>query len=364
MSLPRLSFLAIAIGLALLLGATPAGAQNNPLPSCPEDFGGVPRGHALTCVCRAASESTGEIWGTDIYTADSGVCTAARHAGLRGRSDAPITVISAPGRDSYAGSPRHGVTSSDYGRFEASFRVRAATPAEAQGVRICPDKFALYRGVDAPLRCLCPGEAAGGEATIWGSDVYTDDSGICRAAVHAGLIPASGGEVTLRALPGRSSYPAVTRNGVQSSAYEAWPGSFRFDGKPAASPSGAPVQAPVSDMLHARGQVQLYINFRTNSAELEPSATPVLQDLRAALAADAALRLALVGHTDSTGNAAQNRTLSQRRAESVRAWLVNQGIAAARLTVDGKGPDQPIADNATETGRALNRRVSATRLER
>jgi outer membrane protein OmpA-like peptidoglycan-associated protein len=63
------------------------------------------------------------------------------------------------------------------------------------------------------------------------------------------------------------------------------------------------------------------------------------------------------GHTDSSGSAVKNRTLSQQRADATRTYLVTKGIAAARLTPVGYGPDKPIADNATAEGRQRNRRI-------
>jgi hypothetical protein len=62
---------------------------------------------------------------------------------------------------------------------------------------------------------------------VWGSGVYTDDSSPCLAALHAGAIGSSGGEVTLVPLPGRASYAGSVRNGITSSAYGRWHGSFR-----------------------------------------------------------------------------------------------------------------------------------------
>nr|WP_246524196.1 LCCL domain-containing protein [Neoroseomonas eburnea] len=318
----------------------------------------------MTCACRAGSAAEGQVWGTDTYTADSRICVAARHAGLLTANGGEVVVTATRGAASYRGSTRNGVTSDEYEAYDSSFTLRPAA-ARTATPQPCPENFALYRGVAEPLRCLCPGEAAA-IGSVWGVEIYTDDSGICRAAVHAGAIPVTGGVVTLRSLPGRDAYRGALRNGVRSSDFDAWPGSFRFEGvaaNVAANPASAavPVQAPVAQTLAARGQVQLYITFRTNSAELDASAAGVLGELRAALQADPALRLTLVGHTDSTGTAALNRPLSLRRAESVRAWLAAQGIAAGRLAVEGKGPDQPLADNATEAGRALNRRVSAIR---
>jgi OOP family OmpA-OmpF porin len=75
------------------------------------------------------------------------------------------------------------------------------------------------------------------------------------------------------------------------------------------------------------------------------------------LASHAELKIEVEGHTDSRGDDGYNKQLSQRRAEAVVAYLVKQGIDKARLTGRGFGEDRPIADNATEDGRAQNRRV-------
>ena len=68
-------------------------------------------------------------------------------------------------------------------------------------------------------------------------------------------------------------------------------------------------------------------------------------------------KMIVEGHTDSQGSAASNQDLSQRRAQSVRDYLVSRGIAADRITAQGVGPTRPIADNASAEGRANNRRV-------
>lgn len=70
-----------------------------------------------------------------------------------------------------------------------------------------------------------------------------------------------------------------------------------------------------------------------------------------------ALRLGVEGHTDNTSTAAHNQQLSEARAQAVVAALVAQGIAASRLQAAGFGQTRPLADNATEPGRAQNRRV-------
>ncbi|MDO4497679.1 MAG: OmpA family protein, partial [Bacteroidales bacterium] len=72
---------------------------------------------------------------------------------------------------------------------------------------------------------------------------------------------------------------------------------------------------------------------------------------------DASLNFEVQGHCDATGSDKVNDPLSQKRAEAIVAALVEQGIAASRLTAVGKGSHSPLADNSTEEGRAKNRRV-------
>lgn len=69
--------------------------------------------------------------------------------------------------------------------------------------------------------------------------------------------------------------------------------------------------------------------------------------------------IVIEGHTDSTGPAAYNQGLSERRANAVRNYLVEQGVDADKITAVGKGEEEPVADNSTKEGRALNRRVEA-----
>ncbi|KAG8555482.1 hypothetical protein GDO81_017719 [Engystomops pustulosus] len=64
--------------------------------------------------------------------------------------------------------------------------------------------------------------------SVWGTDVYTDDSSICRAAIHAGLIPNEGGEVTVWKTPGHVSYSGSTRNGITTKHYGTWPRHLNF----------------------------------------------------------------------------------------------------------------------------------------
>jgi outer membrane protein OmpA-like peptidoglycan-associated protein len=96
-------------------------------------------------------------------------------------------------------------------------------------------------------------------------------------------------------------------------------------------------------------------SFDVGQAKVKPVMQPVLNKLASGL--DATHQVMIVGHTDSTGSDAANNQLSLNRAESVRDYMVGQGIAANRIQVSGKGESEPIADNTTADGRAKNRRV-------
>ncbi|TQF15573.1 protease B [Myxococcus llanfairpwllgwyngyllgogerychwyrndrobwllllantysiliogogogochensis] len=93
--------------------------------------------------------------------------------------------------------------------------------------------FMSYRGQNGTqIRCSCPAVSGG---VVWGTDLYTDDSNACAAAVHAGAIPATGGTVVVVIQPGQSSYTGTTRNGITTLSYGAWGGSFSFQLPPAQS---------------------------------------------------------------------------------------------------------------------------------
>jgi outer membrane protein OmpA-like peptidoglycan-associated protein len=114
--------------------------------------------------------------------------------------------------------------------------------------------------------------------------------------------------------------------------------------------------------LAATGRARLYgILFDTDSARLRGESLPTLDEVVRLLGTEPTWKLTIEGHTDSTGTLAHNQTLSEQRAASVKAYLVSKGIAAERLSSVGFGQSKPVADNATELGRAQNRRVELVR---
>lgn len=113
--------------------------------------------------------------------------------------------------------------------------------------------------------------------------------------------------------------------------------------------------------LQASGFATVRLNFATGSAELPSDAAGTIKAIVQLLKDQPSLKLSVNGHTDNVGQAADNKKLSQARAESVRKALVAQGVAEPRLKAAGFGAEQPVADNRTEAGRASNRRVELVR---
>jgi outer membrane protein OmpA-like peptidoglycan-associated protein len=99
------------------------------------------------------------------------------------------------------------------------------------------------------------------------------------------------------------------------------------------------------------------VNFAVGNATLTEDAKAKLRQVFNTLIASPEVKVLIVGHTDRVGNEAANKRLSLRRAQTVRSWLVKEGIPLKRLSVAGHGSDEPIDDDSTPEGRANNRRV-------
>lgn len=99
------------------------------------------------------------------------------------------------------------------------------------------------------------------------------------------------------------------------------------------------------------------VSFDTGSAQIKPNLMPVLDRFAQTLNANPGTTVRIIGHTDSTGSDAVNDPLSVNRAAATRQYLVSRGVAASRIYIEGHGSHEPIADNSTTAGRAMNRRV-------
>ncbi|MDR3054791.1 MAG: OmpA family protein [Zoogloeaceae bacterium] len=118
----------------------------------------------------------------------------------------------------------------------------------------------------------------------------------------------------------------------------------------------------MKDALDKEGHVALYINFDVDKATIRPESQDIVTEIFKLLEANPDLKIRIEGHTDNTGEAAHNQTLSENRASAVFGSLLAKGIPQNRLEAKGFGASNPIADNKTEEGRAKNRRVEIVKL--
>jgi outer membrane protein OmpA-like peptidoglycan-associated protein len=118
-----------------------------------------------------------------------------------------------------------------------------------------------------------------------------------------------------------------------------------------------------AEEIERTGRVSVYgVNFATGKAEINADSESVLNEIVTLLNSQPEWKLRIEGHTDKAGAKAANQVLSQKRAESVVAWLASHGIERSRLVSQGLGDTRPVGDNTTEEGRAKNRRVELVKL--
>jgi outer membrane protein OmpA-like peptidoglycan-associated protein len=110
-----------------------------------------------------------------------------------------------------------------------------------------------------------------------------------------------------------------------------------------------------------RAEMSGGVLFATNSAELQPAAVALLQEIqRTMIAPHAGARISVEGHTDDVGSDTDNQALSERRARSVVAWLTSHGVEASRIEATGHGEAHPKVPNTSDRNRAQNRRIEIT----
>jgi hypothetical protein len=182
----------------------------------------------------------GTIWGTGIYTDDSLLATACVHAGvLRNGQTGVVKVTMLPGQNAYQGSAQNGVQSQPYQQWTASYRIEPVDPRllkvreqPVQG-KVLPDPGTLsnYQGkVGQSFLFEVTGTTNG---AVWGSGIYTDDSTLAAAAVHAGILRnGQKGVVKVTMLAGQAAYQGSVQNGVTSANWNNWNSSYRIEAPP------------------------------------------------------------------------------------------------------------------------------------
>jgi len=176
--------------------------------------------------------NTGTCWGTDVYTTDSSLTAAAVHSGvlkIGERGVVRVTIL--PGQSSYSATSRNGVMSSSWGSWGVSFKVeRAYAVLRSSAVEIQLTSGSLNLTA-ADIGKVMYFEVVGtADSSAYGTDIYTGDSWLPTAAVHAGALKeGEKGVVRVTVLPGQEDYAATTRNGVSSFHWGSYYVSYRVE---------------------------------------------------------------------------------------------------------------------------------------
>lgn len=169
-------------------------------------------------------------------------------------------------------------------------------------------------------------------------------------------IGALGGAVLSKATGGKAGTGAVIGGVVGAVGGNLW--SKRMEDKRRAmeqATAGTGIDVARTPDNELKVNVPSDLSFAVGRADLQPSLRPVLDQFARGL--DQTMHVRIVGHTDSTGSDAINDPLSLARARTVRDYLEDRGVPAARLEIAGRGSHEPVADNGSDAGRSKNRRV-------
>lgn len=211
----------------------------------------------------------------------------------------------------------------------------AGVSVDAKGCVMDSDKDGVADSADK-----CPGTVSGTDVDSKGCARDTDNDGVadsrdkCPATLAGVKVDANGCDVNKDSdsdgivdanddCPGTASGTAVNKRGCELKA------NIKLDN----------------------------VQFKTATAILSAESKGILDNIAQVLKENTHLKFEVAGHTDNTGDYNYNVKLSQERAQSVRNYLVDKGVAGNRLTASGYGPDKPVASNETRAGRSQNRRV-------
>jgi outer membrane protein OmpA-like peptidoglycan-associated protein len=114
--------------------------------------------------------------------------------------------------------------------------------------------------------------------------------------------------------------------------------------------------------IEEKGFISLYINFETGKSAIKPESEKIINEIATLLKENPNLKVSIEGHTDNTGTAAGNKTLSESRAKAVLKGVTAKGIDASQMSAKGWGQEKPVADNNSEEGKAKNRRVEIVKM--
>ncbi|HSR98434.1 MAG TPA: LCCL domain-containing protein [Kofleriaceae bacterium] len=188
--------------------------------------------------CPAGCDKDDYLWGTDTYSSESHICASAIHAGVIPQRGGVFTLQLGGAKPAFRGSKRNGIESRDGGESRGSFRfqgvVAAAPPPPGPARPGTLEPGCTFKGNEikaepgTAFRVSCPADCNVEPRPIWGTDVYTGDSPVCVAAIHAGVSSERGGEFTLTVEPGRPAYRGGKRHGITSQDWGTYRVSFRL----------------------------------------------------------------------------------------------------------------------------------------
>ena len=209
---------------------------------------------------------------------------------------------------------------------------------DATGCELDSDQDGIVDSKD-----LCPGTASGAKVDATGCELDSDNDGIldsadnCPGTAPGVAVDSSGCKIVMA--------PIDTDNDGIVDLNDQCPGT-----EPGATVDIEGCELQQSFVLEG-------VNFVTGSDEITGASRGVLDKVAETLVLNGDVNVEVAGYTDDRGEADFNQALSQKRAESVKAYLQSSGVAANRMKAKGYGEDSPIASNSTATGRSKNRRV-------
>jgi OOP family OmpA-OmpF porin len=233
------------------------------------------------------------------------------------------------------------------------------------------DESDLYLGAQAGLSFLLGGKGCDhstdmigirpttAELAPGGRQAFSAEASYCGkpdAVVYRLNGPGTIDSLTGQYMAGAEGCGQVTAYSVKGKLMSSANVCTRAPAPPPPPPTPAPAPPPPPAKPVYQFELQM-VHFRFDRSDLTQGATDTLKAVAQTLKDNPQVNVELVGHTDWISTNAYNMRLSQARAETVRKYLIGQGIAADRITTRWRGEEEPIADNNTAAGRAMNRRT-------